>query len=68
MAFTQADLDKINAALVKGAAVAEVTHNGKKVVYRGIKEIREAKELIERELGTQPKTRRLYAKTSKGLD
>jgi hypothetical protein len=68
MAFSQDDLDKVKAAIVQGAAVVKVKHGDKEVTYRGLAEMVQAKEMIERELGIQPKTRRLYAKTSKGLD
>jgi hypothetical protein len=66
--FTQADLDKINAAIVAGSAVVTVKYRGREVTYRGIDEIMKAKEIVERSLGTIPKTQRLFAKTSKGLD
>lgn len=67
MAFTQEDLETLKQAYLKGAAVAEVTHNGKKVVYRGAAEIKKAIDEIELELGVREKTVRFAGRTSKGL-
>ena len=44
MAFTQQDLDAINAAIATGQL--EVESGGRKVRYRTIKELRDAREII----------------------
>ncbi len=65
--FTQDDLDRINEAISQSGAVLTVKYRGREVTYRSLDEMLKAKQVIERALGIQPKTRRLFAKTSKGL-
>lgn len=51
MAFTQTDLDNINAAIATGALTVE--RNGRRVTYRSIADLKAAKEVIESELQRQ---------------
>lgn len=48
MAFTQTDLDNINAAIATGEMSVEV--NGRKVVYRSMDDLRKARTIIESDL------------------
>lgn len=48
MAFTQTDLDNINAAIATGEMTVEV--NGRRVVYRSIADLKDARALIKDEL------------------
>lgn len=48
MAFTQTDLDNINAAIATGELSVEV--NGRKVVYRSMDDLLKARTVIESDL------------------
>ena len=48
MAFTQTDLDNINAAIATGELSVEV--NGRKVVYRSMNDLLKARSTIESDL------------------
>lgn len=48
MAFTQTDLDNINAAVATGELSVEV--NGRKVVYRNMDDLIKARNIIQAEL------------------
>lgn len=50
MAFTQTDLDNINAAIATGELAVEV--NGRKVVYRSIDDLLKARSAIASDLAT----------------
>ena len=58
MAFTQTDLDNINAAIATGEMTVEV--NGRRVTYRSITDLERARSIIQGDLAatTQPATRR----------
>ena len=58
MAFTQTDLDNINAAIATGEMTVEV--NGRRVTYRSIADLERARSIIQGDLATasQPATRR----------
>lgn len=49
MAFTQTDLDNLNAAIAMGELSVEV--NGRKVVYRNIDDLIKARTIVAAELG-----------------
>lgn len=51
MAFSQTDLDAVNAAIASGELT--VRHNGREVTYRSIDDLQKAKRTIEAELATQ---------------
>ena len=50
MAFTQADVDRLEKAVVSGTLVVEV--EGRKVTYRSMSELLSALEYAKRSLGT----------------
>lgn len=50
MAFTQTDLDNINAAIATGEMTVEV--NGRRVTYRSIHELERARSIIQGDLAT----------------
>lgn len=50
MAFTQTDLDAINAAVASGELT--VKHNGREVTYRSVDDLRKARETILAELAS----------------
>lgn len=60
MAFTQTDLDNINAAIATGEMTVEV--NGRRVVYRSIADLERARFIIQGDIAaattSQPATRR----------
>jgi len=50
MAFTQSDLDNINAAIATGELTVEI--NGRRVTYRSIPELERARSIIQGDLAT----------------
>lgn len=67
MAWTQTDLDAIEAALVNGTTT--VKYSDKQVTYRSIDELIRVRELIRKDLGlTNAASGRVYASHSKGLN
>lgn len=58
MAFTQADVDKIKAAIAAG--VKRVRFRDREVEYRSLEEMKDALELIEKELNPRPSYRLPY--------
>lgn len=56
MSFTKDDLSAIKEAIASGELVVEV--DGKKIQYRSIKELLEAKRMIEAELAGQAGVKR----------
>ncbi|OWJ69829.1 hypothetical protein CDV50_16040 [Haematobacter massiliensis] len=67
MAFTQADADRVRAAIAKGVSSVEV--NGEKVAFRSLAEMRETLRMIEDELAGAASGRFgvAYARTTRGL-
>lgn len=53
MAYTQTDLDRINAAIASGVLSCVV--NGQNVTYRSLREMERVKAIIEGELSASPK-------------
>lgn len=67
MAFSQADLDNLEAAIISG--VLEVQYADKKVTYRSMNEMLRARDLLLRKLGkSNASAARVYPSVSKGLD
>ena len=61
MAFTQSDLDNINAAIATGEMTVEL--NGRRVTYRDITQLMRARTLIQSELsgvGSSSRPRSVY--------
>jgi len=58
MAYTQADLDKIKAAIARGTL--SWSHNGRSETYRSMDEMIQAKNLIEAEINASETTPRQY--------
>lgn len=50
MAFTQTDLDNVNAAIAVGEMTVEV--NGRRVTYRSIAELERARSIIQSDLAS----------------
>lgn len=65
MAFTQTQLDAIEAALAQGTT--RVKYENKEVEYRSLEELMKLRDLIRSELGLIKKGQRLYASHDKGL-
>jgi len=63
-AFTQTQLDTLNAAIAQG--VLEVKYADKTVVYRSLREMMAIRDVMKQELGLK-KSGRKYAKHNKGL-
>jgi hypothetical protein len=64
MAFTSSDLDAINAAIATGELTVE--YNGRRVTYRSMADLLQAKRVIEAELQLQPRPRTSLAYRDKG--
>ena len=67
MAYTQANLDTLKAALASGTL--RIQYEDRAIVYRDLDEIRQAIQIVEAELAQQagtPRQTRSYAKFSKG--
>jgi hypothetical protein len=68
MAWTQADVDTLKAAMAKGEK--SVTFADRSVVYRDVSEMREALAMIEAEVATTsatPRPRQFFGYASRGL-
>ncbi len=59
MAFTQTDLDQINAAIASGELSIR-TSDGKQVTYRSIDELIKARDAVLAEIASTSATPRLY--------
>lgn len=66
MAFTQTQLDKLDAAIAQG--VLTVKYADKQVTYRSLAEMKSVRELMMRELGKAKRSTQKYPKFSKGLN
>lgn len=64
MAYTQQQLDALEAAIAEGAL--KVEYGDKKVEYRSLNEMIRIREIMRADLGTL-KPRRTYAEFSKGI-
>lgn len=67
MAFTQANLDAVEAAIATGEL--EVELNGKRVRYRSLKDLSQARDIIAAALNAataSPFNRQSYAQTKRG--
>ena len=66
MAWSQSDLDAIEAAIKSGTTM--VKYDTKTVTYRSLDELIRIRELIKKELGqTTGASSRVYMETSKGI-
>lgn len=66
MAYTQTQLDTLNAAIAQGAL--KVKYGDKEVEYRSLTDMIRTKSLMEAELGlTKPGSGRTFAEFNKGL-
>ena len=67
MAFTQAQLDALEAAIAGGELTVE--YQDKRVTYRSLREMMEIRTLMRQQLGVQsaPSATRIYPAHSKGL-
>lgn len=67
MAFSQSDLDALDAAIAQGAL--RVKYADKEVTYRSLDEMMRVRNFIEEKLGKKAAgASRIYPTTSKGLD
>lgn len=64
MAWTQSDLTAIETAIAQG--VRRVEYNDREVEYRSLKEMKEIRELIKRDLGLNKRGGRLLCEAKKG--
>lgn len=65
MAYTQTQLDALEAAIAQGAL--KVKYENKEVEYRSLEEMLKLRDLMRSELGLVKKAQRLYASHCKGL-
>lgn len=68
MAFTQADADRLRAAIAKGVSHAKV--NGEELTFRSLAEMKETLRMIEAELAGTAAAAGFavgYARTTRGL-
>ena len=63
--WTIEDLIKIKSAIASGAM--RVEYNDRTVIYKSLTELKQAKQLIENELGLKKRGGRLLFKASKGI-
>ena len=66
MAFTQIQLDALEAAIAEG--VTRVKYENKEVEYRSLDEMLKLRDLMLSSLGTKAKSQRVLAQSSKGLN
>ena len=64
MAYTQQQIDALEAAIAMGAT--SVQYSDKKVEYRSLAEMKEILQQMKESLGQAKKVRRVFAKHSKG--
>lgn len=65
MAWTQADLDTLEAAIAAGSVLQRIRVGEQEYEFRSLQEMRDLAAEMRRGLGTTPSTR--YAATSKGV-
>lgn len=65
MAYTQADLDALDAQIAAAGAVKSTTFDNQSTTFRDLKEMLELRAVIARSLNGTSRTR--YAATSKGV-
>lgn len=65
MAYTQAQLDALQAAVAKG--VKTVSYDGQSVTYQSISDMLALIDMIEKELGLKPATKRVVYSTGRGF-
>lgn len=65
MAYTQTDLDNLEASIKQGALT--VRYKDHQVTYRSLEEMLKIRDLMRKELGLVDRTQRVFAKFSKGL-
>lgn len=66
MAYTQADLEKVEKAIAKGALTVRDS-DGKTITYRSMNELKAARDIIKKALSTVKRPRAFIARTSKGV-
>lgn len=66
MAYTQTDLEKLEASIKQG--VLTVKYKDHEVTYRSLDEMLQLRDLMRKELNLVPRTNRIFAKFSKGLN
>lgn len=66
MAYTQADLEKVEKAIAKGALTVRDS-DGKSITYRSMDELKSARDIIKKALSTVKRPRSFIARTSKGV-
>lgn len=66
MAFTQEQLDAIEIAIASGTLI--VAYSDKRVQYRSMTELIMVRDMIRKELGLAPASKRLYMQHTKGTD
>lgn len=67
MAFTQADIDTLKAAIAAGCAIKSITFDSQTTTFRDVGEMRDLLGLMEREVNPTPQLRRRFAAHSKGV-
>lgn len=65
MAFTEEQLEAIEAAIASGTLI--VQYSDKRVEYRSFDDLLRARNLIREALGLTGKSKRIYAEHSKGV-
>ena len=65
MAWTQIELDKLDAAIAKG--VLKVKYIDREVIYRSLNEMLKIRNEMKKELGQVAKGARILVETSKGI-
>lgn len=65
MAFTQPQLDALEAAIAEGARIVE--YEDRKIEYRSLKDMMALADSMRKDLGASRKPKRVRVSTSKGL-
>lgn len=65
MAWTQTDLDKLEAAIGRG--VKTVSYQGETVTYNSLADMLRVRDLMRKELGLAGKSQRRFARVLRGL-
>ncbi len=67
MAYTQADIDTLKAAIVSQNGAQEITFNDRTVRFRSLEEMRDHLAQMQREVNGTPGGRTRYVTSSKGV-
>jgi hypothetical protein len=65
MAWTQADLDALDAQILAAGVVQTDSHSDKSTTFRSVDDLKKLRQMMAAQIGARPRTR--YATTDKGV-